>query len=87
MVETWLHIAAESQVAADRYLARVEASCSRLAAFPELGPARPDIAADARMLVVDRWLILYRIEESFVQIVRVVDGARNITTITITDRS
>jgi toxin ParE1/3/4 len=87
MVETWLHIAAESQVAADRYLARVEAGCSRLAAFPELGPARPDIAVDARMLVVDRWLILYRIEQSSVQIVRIVDGARDITMITMADGS
>ena len=83
LIEIWLHIAGESQSVADRCLETIEASCDRLAMFPELGPARPDIASDARMLVVERWLALYRIEQDKVQIVRVVDGARDLTKITL----
>ncbi len=49
----------------------------QLAAFPELGPERSDIAAEARMLVIERWIALYRVVEQGVQIVRIVDGTRD----------
>ena len=54
------------------------AACSLLH-FPELGPERSDIAADARMLVIERWIALYRLVEQGVQIVRIVDGTRDLS--------
>jgi toxin ParE1/3/4 len=33
----------------------------------------------ARSLVIERWLALYRIVEEGVQVVRIVDGARDLT--------
>ncbi len=51
----------------------------QLAAFPELGPERSDIAAEARMLVIERWIALYRVVEQGVQIVRIVDGTRDLS--------
>ena len=53
LIDIWLYIAADNQAAADRCLDDLEARCSRLATFPELGPERPDIAPGARMLVID----------------------------------
>lgn len=86
LIDIWLHIAANNQTAADQCLERIEARCSRLATFAELGPQRPDIAPGARMLVIDRWLALYRIEQGNAQIVRVVDGARDLTKISTQEK-
>jgi toxin ParE1/3/4 len=46
---------------------------------PQLGRPRPEIAEGARSLVIERWIIFYRIVEDGVQIVRVVDGARDLS--------
>ena len=54
---------------------------SRLRQFPQLGPAHPEIADDARALVIERWLALYRLVEDGVQLVRIVDGSRDLTKI------
>jgi toxin ParE1/3/4 len=47
--------------------------------YQQLGPARPEIAEDARALVIERWLALYRVEDDGVQIVRIIDGVRDLT--------
>jgi hypothetical protein len=46
-----------------------------------LGRTRPEIDADARSLVIDGWLALYRITDDGAQIARVIDGARDLTAI------
>jgi toxin ParE1/3/4 len=77
--EIWLHIAADKGPhVADHWIDRIEARCRQLADFPESGPARPDIADDARMLVISRWLALYEITRDGVRIMRVVDAVRNL---------
>lgn len=76
--EIWLHVASESLTAADRLIDRIAARCQDLAEHSELGPARPEIAPDARMLVIDDYLVLYHIKGSNVQVVRVVHGARRL---------
>jgi toxin ParE1/3/4 len=60
---------------ADHWIDRIEARCRQLAEFPESGPLRSDIAEDARMLVIARWLALYEITKG---VMRVVDAARNL---------
>jgi toxin ParE1/3/4 len=55
--------------------------CEQLGDFPEMGLARPEIAPDVRALVTERWLVLYRILAAGVQIVRIVDGARDLSII------
>lgn len=40
--------------------------------------ARPEIGEGARSLVIERWLVLYRLVDGGVQIVRIVDGARDL---------
>ena len=73
-----MDIARENPAAADRIYDRLEARISILARYPEAGPARPDIAADARVLVESPYLVLYRLIAEGVQIVRVLHGARDI---------
>lgn len=76
--EIWLHIALDNLAAADRLIDRIVSRCQDLAAHPRLGPARPEIAPDARMLVVDDYLVLYRVEDANVEVVRVVHGAKRL---------
>lgn len=83
LIDIWKNVAAESPPIADQCLDRIEARCKQLAAFPELGPERSDIAPDARMLVVERWIAIYRLVEQGVQIVRIVDGARDLSRLTL----
>lgn len=78
LLELWVSIASENPKAADRVIDRIEAACAHLRDHPMLGPARPKIGAGARVLIIERWLALYKVEPGGVQIVRVVDGARDL---------
>jgi toxin ParE1/3/4 len=82
LLDIWLYVAEHSSEAvADRIYDSIESGCDRLKEHPQLGRSRPEIHEEARSLVIDRWLALYRITESGAQIVRIVDGARDIATI------
>ena len=78
MEDIWLYVAVDNLQAADNLIDRIIARCLDLVDQPRLGPARPEIAPDARMLVVRDYLVLYRIQDADVQIVRVVHGARRL---------
>ncbi len=74
----WLYIAADSVAAAERQIQRIEAAERRLADFPELGPARPELRAGLRSWAVGAYLIVYRIDPDALTIVRVLHGARDL---------
>jgi toxin ParE1/3/4 len=76
--EIWLRVAIDNTAAADRLIDRIVARCRDLAEYPRLGPARPEIAPDARMLAVSDHLVIHRVDGENVQIVRVVHGARRL---------
>jgi toxin ParE1/3/4 len=78
LIEIWLHIARDKPSAAENVLGRVDGACERLAQNPQMGPARPDLAADLRYFVVGAYLILYREGDDSIEIVRVVHGAMNL---------
>ncbi len=78
LLSIWVGIARENPAAADRMYDRLAAKMMILVRYPEAGPVRRDIAADARMLVEAPYLILYRQIPDGVQVVRVLHGARNI---------
>ena len=77
--DVWLWLAqTASPTMADDKLDRIAERVSVLATHPMLGTVRKDIADNARMLVCDRWLVLYLIaDDGNAHIVRVVDGARD----------
>jgi toxin ParE1/3/4 len=78
LIDIWLEVAALNPAAARKLYNRLEARVEILKRFPEAGRLRPDINANARVLVERPYLILYRIIAGGVQIVRVLHGARNI---------
>jgi toxin ParE1/3/4 len=76
--EIWFRIALRDEAAAYRMIDRLSDAHNRLAAFPEIGQARPDVRSDLRHWPVRPYLILYRADPNEVTIVRVVHGARNL---------
>jgi toxin ParE1/3/4 len=79
LLDIWLYIEPRNPHVADQVYDRIEKRCHLLRDHPQLGPARPEIGEGARVLVIERWLALYRLVEDGVQVVRIVDGARDLT--------
>lgn len=79
LIDIWLRLAVRDEATANRVLDAITGRCSQLADFPELGRTRSEISKDVRALVIERWLVLYRVEGSLVQVVRVVDAVRDLT--------
>lgn len=79
LLQIWVRIAPENMAAADRVFDHIEGNCNHLREFPLLGRVRPEIAEDARSLTVESWIVLYRVTEDGPQVVRIVDGARDLT--------
>jgi toxin ParE1/3/4 len=72
-----LHIARDSRLAAQRFVARVEAAVEQAAAFPRSGRMVPEIRDDnIRELIVQRYRIVYRLRNDIVEIISVRHGAR-----------
>ncbi|TPK74858.1 type II toxin-antitoxin system RelE/ParE family toxin [Mesorhizobium sp. B2-4-15] len=81
LVDIWLAIAGDSPRAADHFLDAIAERILHLADLPEAGPRRPDIAADARALTIGNHLILYRLAGRRIEVVRIVHGARDVSTL------
>lgn len=82
ILDIWLQIAVSRPISADRVIDRIKARCSQLKDFPHMGPVRPDIFAEARIILIDRWLAIYLIDARGPQIVRIVDAARDLRDLT-----
>lgn len=78
LITIWAHIAEDNPQAADRLLDRLEEAANRLADNPQIGPARDDIRPGLRYLVSGPYLLLYRIRDGGIEIVRVVHGRRDL---------
>jgi len=82
LLDIWLYVATHNSAAvADRVCDSIERTCGLLNDHPRLGGARPEIQPEARSIVIERWLALYRITEDGAQVVRIIDGARDLSAI------
>jgi toxin ParE1/3/4 len=61
------------------YIDELRVRCRKLAEFPESTPARPPLGDDVRVAVFGRYLILYKMHNNFMEIRRVVHGARDLS--------
>jgi toxin ParE1/3/4 len=77
VIEVWLQIATTDPRVADRTIDALERRTMLLARYPKIGRERPDVAAGFRYLLSGNYLILYRLVEDGVEIVRYVDGRRD----------
>ena len=86
LLDIYVYIGMDNPDAAERLYTAIETTADHLAQLPRLGTRRPAIFASARILIEGPYLILYEtypdtdegaIER--VEIVRVVDGRRDLT--------
>jgi len=81
--EIWSFIALENcnPSAADRLWSDIEEACGRLAAMPTLGHARSELITDPEIrfyCVRNYYLVIYLKNTAPLQIVRVLQGARDV---------
>lgn len=63
---------------ADAHLRDIQRAASNLTEFPQAGVARDQLVAGIRSIVIYPTVLFYRIGDASIDIVRVVDGRRNL---------
>lgn len=78
LLAIWQYIAADNPAAADRVIDDLLDSSESIAAFPSLGPDRPDLASNVRYFPRGSYLIFYRPDSHGVEILRYVHAERDL---------
>jgi len=76
--EIWIYIAQDNPVAADKYMKVLVSRFPTLASMPLMGRPREELSPRLRSFPVGRHVIFYRPMDNGVEIVRVLDGARDL---------
>lgn len=76
--DIWLEIALDKPNAADQMLDAIDKSAHLLATQPLMGRARDELAEGLRSFPVRRYLVFYLPQGEGVELVRVLDTARDI---------
>ena len=72
------HVAAFNVGAAKKLVRQIAATFDTLGDMPMVGRERDDLAVGLQSLVVGKYIVVYRLPEDAVEIVRVLHGARNV---------
>jgi toxin ParE1/3/4 len=78
LVDIWFEIAKHDDRAADRIMELIQRRCEVLLRFPYGGEACPRFGHDARWFPAGNYAIIYRPDDDGIQVVRVIDGRRDI---------
>lgn len=78
LLEIWNYISQDSVTKADNFLDELEEQFNLLAENPMVGRARDDLAPKLRSFPVGRYITFYRPKGDFIEIVRVLNAARNV---------
>jgi toxin ParE1/3/4 len=78
-LEIWVYIAQDDPSAADRLIARFDKLFHTLAEQPLMGRSFPKFADKLRVAVVGNYLVFYRPVNDGIQIVRILQSARDIS--------
>jgi toxin ParE1/3/4 len=76
--DIWSYIAEDSPTAAQGVISQIVGEFATLAAFPQMGRRRDELAPALRSFPVKTYVIYYRPIEDGVEIIRVLHGARDI---------
>lgn len=76
------YISDYSLEAATRFLDAFESKCEALTQFPRMGKIYENISPHLRGVLLNDYIILYRIVENDIEIIRIVSGRSNLSKIT-----
>lgn len=76
--DIWWYVAQDSPQNADQFLDRIQDKCLVLAEFPQMGVAQDELKPNLRSFSVSSYLIFYFPIEDGIDVVRVLQGARDI---------
>ena len=76
--EIWRYIAQDHPEAADKYIRAITSRFPTLALTPLMGRERPELSPGLRSFVVGHHVIFYRLFEDRLEIVRLLDGVRDL---------
>jgi toxin ParE1/3/4 len=62
----------------DRFLSHFNQKLTKIAAFPNLGKPRPEWGKTHRSMTISDYLIIYRVSDDRVEILRVLSGYRDL---------
>jgi toxin ParE1/3/4 len=65
--------------AAEKLARNIDQRCRVLSANPLMGRAREELGSGIRSLVVDKYLLFYRIRDDSIRILRILYGSRKVT--------
>lgn len=74
-----------SPAVADQHLRDIHRAVTRLTLTPLIGRERNDLRPGVREIVVYPTVVFYRVENQQVEVIRVVDGRRDLTAIFVGD--
>jgi toxin ParE1/3/4 len=63
---------------ADKFLKTLNTKLKNLVAFPLMGIARPDWGPYHRTIPIDRYVIVYRVTDELVEVIRVMSGYQDL---------
>ena len=78
LIDIWSYIAEDQPLNADRFLNRLHDSMLRLAETPKMGVERPELIKGLRSYPVGSYLLYYRINNTQLEIVRVLSASRDV---------
>ncbi|MBN9344250.1 MAG: type II toxin-antitoxin system RelE/ParE family toxin [Candidatus Paracaedimonas acanthamoebae] len=79
LIEIWQYIAEENIETATKILSKIEEKCHMLSEFPHLGHQRKDLTNHPVLFwPVYNYLIIYKQDTNPLEIVRVLNGYRNL---------
>jgi toxin ParE1/3/4 len=81
LAEIWDYIADDSEARADAFIETIDHKFHALAAQPNMGRGRDELAGSLRSLPVGRYVIFYRPIPGGVEIIRVLHGSRDLDAI------
>jgi toxin ParE1/3/4 len=85
--EIFDYFASRNVEAGERFVIAFEQKCQNLMKFPKMGRSYSETDFSLRGVPLDSYIILYRILENGVEIVRVVSGYRNLESLFSEDES
>ncbi|BDV35728.1 type II toxin-antitoxin system RelE/ParE family toxin [Methylocystis iwaonis] len=77
LFDIWATVALDNVRAADGLFQRIMKKARLAAENPRMGAPRPELSANARILVEGRYLIIYEPAEDGLTIIAIVHGARD----------